>query len=105
MLAAVNDLNMLSADVHITPTYLNTPTKEQVLYSRIACPEFGRINLGQPLLISRALYGLTASSGARWRDHSMVQMRASATLCVQSLDLRMLLIEIVRLVKVKRASC
>ena len=64
MLAALNDLDVLSADVQ--NAYLNAPTKEKVYTT--AGPEFGPANQGRPVLIVRALYGLK-SSGARWRDH------------------------------------
>jgi hypothetical protein len=69
-LAALNDLEVLSADVQ--NAYLNAPTKEKV-YS-IAGPEFGSTNQGRPVLIIRALYGLK-SSGARWRDHMAQTLR------------------------------
>ena len=69
-LAALNDLEVLSADVQ--NAYLYAPTKERVY--TIAGPEFGGTNVGRPVLIVRALYGLK-SSGARWRDHMAQTLR------------------------------
>jgi hypothetical protein len=69
-LAALNDLDVLAADVQ--NAHLNAPTKERVY--TIAGPEFGSSNLGRPVLIVRALYGLK-SSGARWRDHMAQTLR------------------------------
>jgi len=69
-LAALNDLNILSADVQ--GAYLNAPTKEKVY--TIAGLEFGADKVGRPVLIVRALYGLK-SSGARWRDHMASTLR------------------------------
>jgi acetyl/propionyl-CoA carboxylase alpha subunit len=51
-LAALNDPDVLSADVH--NAYLNAPMKECVY--TIAGPEFGSTDLGQPVLIVFALY-------------------------------------------------
>jgi len=70
MLAALNDLDILSADVQ--NAYLNAPTKEKVYTT--AGLEFGPTNAGRPVLIVRALYGLK-SSGARWRDHMANTLR------------------------------
>ena len=70
MIAALNDLDILSADVQ--NAYLNAPTKEKVY--TIAGLEFGSANAGRPVLIVRALYGLK-SSGARWRDHMAATLR------------------------------
>jgi hypothetical protein len=58
--AALNDLDILSADVQ--NAYLNAPTKEK-LYTTAGL-EFGSNNVNHPVLIVRALYGLR-SSGAR----------------------------------------
>ncbi|KAI2502898.1 Reverse transcriptase (RNA-dependent DNA polymerase) [Fragilaria crotonensis] len=69
-LAALNDLDVLSADVQ--GAYLNAPTKEKVY--TIAGLEFGADKVGRPVLIVRALYGLK-SSGARWRDHMASTLR------------------------------
>ena len=63
-IAALNDLQVLSADVQ--NAYLNAPTKEKVYTT--AGIEFGPGLKGRPVLIVKALYGLK-SSGARWRDH------------------------------------
>jgi Reverse transcriptase (RNA-dependent DNA polymerase) len=46
--------------------YLNAPTKEKNWFK--AGIEFGPDNVGKPVLIVRALYGLR-SSGAMWRQH------------------------------------
>jgi Reverse transcriptase (RNA-dependent DNA polymerase) len=70
LLAALNDLEVLSADVQ--NAYLNAPTKEKVY--TIAGLEFGATNAGRPVMIVRALYGLK-SSGARWRDHMADTLR------------------------------
>jgi hypothetical protein len=69
-LAALNDLKVVSADVQ--GAYLNAPTKEKVY--TISGLEFGAHNVGRPVLIVRALYGLK-SSGARWRDHMAATLR------------------------------
>jgi hypothetical protein len=67
--AALNDLEVLSADIQ--NAYTNSPTKERNYI--IAGPEFG-VNKGRPALIVRALYGLR-SSGARWHDHMAATLR------------------------------
>jgi hypothetical protein len=60
LVAALNDLDILSADIQ--NAYLNTPTKEKIY--TIAGPEFGADNVGgRQVLIMRALYGLQ-NSGA-----------------------------------------
>jgi hypothetical protein len=69
LLAALNDLDILAADVQ--NAYLNAATKEKV-WTR-AGKEFGS-NAGRPVVIVRALYGLK-SSGARWRDHMAATLR------------------------------
>ena len=69
LLAALNDLEVLSADVQ--SAYINAPTEENVYC--MAGPEFGK-DSGRPVLIVRALYGLK-SSGARWRDHISATLR------------------------------
>ena len=61
LVAALNDLDILGADVQ--NAYINAKTKEKVYTT--AGPEFGS-NQGRPAIIVRALYGLK-SSGARWR--------------------------------------
>jgi hypothetical protein len=67
MLAALNDLEVLAADIQ-NAAYLNASTKEKVY--RTAGPEFGPTNQGRPVLIAKALFGLK-SSGARWRERSL----------------------------------
>ena len=69
-LVALNDLDVLSADVH--GAYLDAPTKEK--FYTIAGLEFGANNVGRPVLIVHALYALK-SSGARWRDHMAGTLR------------------------------
>jgi hypothetical protein len=64
MLAALNDVQLLTAD--IGNAYLNAPMREKVYTT--AGLEFGAELQGQPVLIIRALYGLK-SSGAAWRAH------------------------------------
>ena len=64
-LAALNDSDVLSADVQCA--YLNAPTKVKVY--TIAGLEFGANNVGRPVLIVRALYGLKSSGpggGTTW---------------------------------------
>ena len=68
-LAALNDLDILSADVQ--GAYLNADTKEKIY--TIAGLEFGS-RAGRPAVIVKALYGLK-SSGARWRDHMALTLR------------------------------
>ena len=70
LLAALNDLDILAADVQ--NAYLNAETKEKVY--TVAGMEFGANKVGRPVLIVRALYGLK-SSGARWRDHMATTLR------------------------------
>ena len=61
MIAALNDLDILAAD--IGNAYLNAPCREKVYF--FAGTEFGTENKGRPVIIVRALYGLK-SSGAAW---------------------------------------
>jgi len=62
LIAALNDLDILSAD--IGNAYLNAPMREKV---HTTCgPEFGQNDHGHIAVITRALYGLK-SSGAAWR--------------------------------------
>jgi hypothetical protein len=63
LLAALNDLDVLSCD--IGNAYLNAPCREKVWC--IAGAEFGS-RKGDKIIIVRALYGLK-SSGAAWRAH------------------------------------
>ena len=69
LVAALNDLEVLSAD--IGNAYLNAPTREKVYTT--AGKEFGSRE-GQTVLIVRALYGLK-SSGAAWRAHLAQSLR------------------------------
>ena len=69
-LAALNNLNVLAADVQ--NAYLNAETKEKCYI--IAGAEFGA-DKGRPAFIVRALYGLK-SSGARWHDHMASSLRS-----------------------------
>lgn len=65
LIAALNDLDILSAD--IGNAYLNAPCREKVHV--ILGPElFGEEMAGKPAIIVRALYGL-ATAGAAWWDH------------------------------------
>jgi hypothetical protein len=69
LLAALNDLDILSAD--ISGAYLNAPCREKIC---IFCgPEFGSYQ-GQWAIIEKALYGLK-SSGAAWRHHFAAVLR------------------------------
>jgi len=71
LIAALNDLDILGADVQ--NAYINVRTKEKVYTT--AAPEFGS-NAGRPAIIVCALYGLK-SSGARWRDHLAAILKES----------------------------
>jgi hypothetical protein len=63
LIATLNDLDILSAD--IGNAYLNAPTKEKV---HTTCGmEFGHEYLGCIAVITPTLYGLK-SSGAAWRN-------------------------------------
>lgn len=85
LIAALNDLDILSADVQ--NAYLNAPTKEKV-WTRAGI-EFGPDDAGRPVLIVQALYGLK-SSGARWRDHMAATLReAGFTSCLADPDVWM----------------
>jgi hypothetical protein len=70
VIAALNDVEILSADVQIA--YLNAPTKERIYTT--AGPEFGQGKEGWPVMIVRALYGLQ-SSGAQCHDHLAATLR------------------------------
>eukprot|EP00978_Attheya_sp_CCMP212_P031213 scaffold117251_cov65-Attheya_sp.AAC.2 len=61
--AALNDLEVLSCDV--TNAYLNADCREKIWVQ--AGPEFGE-DEGLVMIIKKALYGLTKSSGASWRN-------------------------------------
>ena len=69
---ALNDLNILAADVQ--NAYLNAPTEEKCWFK--AGLEFGPDQVGQPVIIMRALHGLK-SSGARWWDHMANTLRSA----------------------------
>jgi predicted hotdog family 3-hydroxylacyl-ACP dehydratase len=70
LVAALNDLEILSADV--AGAYLNAKAKEKVYTT--AGKEFGPDKEGRPVIITRALYGLR-SSGRAWRDHMAATLR------------------------------
>ena len=59
LLAALNDVDILSAD--IGNAYLNAPTREKVY--AIASPEFGW-RQGQSVIIKRVLHGIKSSRAA-----------------------------------------
>jgi hypothetical protein len=69
LLAALNDLEVVAADIQ--GAYLYADTTEKVY--TIAGSEFGS-NAGRPAIIVRALYGLR-SSGARFRSHLAASLR------------------------------
>jgi hypothetical protein len=64
LLAALNDVDILAAD--IGNAYLNADTREKVHTTLGA--EFGQNMIGKTAVICKALYGLK-SSGAAWRAH------------------------------------
>jgi hypothetical protein len=70
LVAALNDLEVLSAD--ISGAYLNANAAEKVY--TIAGKEFGSVRDGRVVVITRALYGLK-SSGKAWRDHMAATLR------------------------------
>jgi hypothetical protein len=70
LIAALNDLHILSAD--IGNAYLNAPNREKVY--AIAGKEFGS-KAGEIVIIVRALYGLK-SAGAAWRSHLASSLHA-----------------------------
>jgi Reverse transcriptase (RNA-dependent DNA polymerase) len=85
LLAALNGLNILTADVQ--NAYLHAKTKER--YYTIAGPEFGLENVGRPMKIVRALYGLK-SSGACWRNDMAETLRkAQFVSCIADPDVWM----------------
>jgi hypothetical protein len=61
LIAAFNEIDILSVD--IGNAYLQAPVREKV--HTTAGPEFGQNNIGQTVIIVRAMYGLK-SSGAAW---------------------------------------
>jgi hypothetical protein len=64
LLAALNDLDILAAV--IGNAYINANAREKVYF--VAGDEFGPINKGRNVIITKALYGLK-SSGAACRAH------------------------------------
>ena len=64
LLAALNDLNVLTGDLQ--NAYLNAPCEEKVW--TVCGPEFGPEYQGRKALLCRALYGLK-SAGASFRNH------------------------------------
>ena len=70
LIAALNDLDVLSCDIQ--NAYLNAGTKERNYF--FCGLEFGPHNVGKPVLIVKALYGLR-SSGAQWREHMANTLR------------------------------
>jgi hypothetical protein len=84
LLAALNGLDVLSADVQ--GAYLNAPCREKVY--TICGPEFG-IHRGKIAVIRLALYGLK-SSGYAWRSHLAETLRAyDFTMCYADNDVWM----------------
>jgi len=76
MLAALNDLDILAADV--ADAYLNAPCREKV---HIICgAEFGPDAVGRPAVVVRAIFGLK-SSGASWRAHLAQTLRDQGFEC------------------------
>lgn len=69
MIAALNDLEVMGAD--ITNAYLTAPTTEKVW--TVLGPEWGS-DAGKRAIIFRALYGLK-SSGAAYRNHLASYLR------------------------------
>lgn len=64
MIAALNDLDLLAADIQ--NAYLNAPVAEKVWTTTGV--EFGPSEKGMPAIIVRSLYGLK-SVGASFRNH------------------------------------
>ena len=71
LLAALNDLNLLSAD--IGNAYLNAKCRERV-HVRCGAELFGEEHKGKLAVICRALYGLK-TSGSSWRQHLPNEIR------------------------------
>eukprot|EP00978_Attheya_sp_CCMP212_P010976 scaffold26772_cov27-Attheya_sp.AAC.1 len=69
MIAALNDLSVLVADVG--NAYLNAPCREKIWFT--AGKEFGS-GAGTKIVLVRALYGLK-TSGAAWKAHISGNMR------------------------------
>jgi Reverse transcriptase (RNA-dependent DNA polymerase) len=64
MIAALNDLSILAADIQ--NAYLTSPCQEKIY--TILSPEFGPNRQGRKALVVRVLYGLK-SAGAAFRNH------------------------------------
>jgi hypothetical protein len=73
MIAALNDLEIMTADIR--NAYLNAPVAESEKYWTSCGPEFGPTDNGKRAVIIRALYGLK-SAGASFRNHLATCMRA-----------------------------
>ena len=71
LIAALNDLDLLSAD--IGNAYLNAKCRERV-HVRCGAELFGQEHEGKWAVICRALYGLK-TSGASWRQHLANEIR------------------------------
>lgn len=71
LLAALNDLNILSCDIQ--GAYLTAPSREKVVIT--AGPEFGPELEGKILRVTRALYGLK-SAGAAFRSFLAEHLRS-----------------------------
>lgn len=71
LVAALNDLNILSCDIQ--GAYLTAPSRENVVVT--AGPEFGPELQGRLLKVTRALYGLK-SAGAAFRSHLAEHLRS-----------------------------
>jgi hypothetical protein len=70
LIAALNDLEVLSAD--ISGAFLNAKAAKKVY--TLAGKAFGPVKEGKIVVIMRALYGLR-SSGRAWRDHMAATLR------------------------------
>ena len=84
LIAALNDLSILAAD--IGNAYLNAPCKEKV-HVECGAELFGKQNQGKIAVIVRALYGLK-SAGASWRNHlsTMIQNQLNYKCCKADQD-------------------
>ena len=71
LIAALNDLELLSAD--IGNAYLNAKCRERV-HVKCGAELFGQEHTGKLAVICRALYGLK-TSGASWRQHLAHEIR------------------------------
>jgi hypothetical protein len=90
LVVALNDLNVLSADV--AGAFLNANTIEKVYTT--AGKEFGPEKEGRPVLIVRALYGLWSQSFTQMQlrgFHTMLRWRTETLLLPLSLWTRIML--------------